>query len=203
VTGHLFARGTGRRRWLLAGAGLLSLGAGGYLGLVTGTLSLDIGVGRRIRSLGPQIVEMAAPQELVFDLIAQPYVGRQTRTIADKVRVLERGEDMVLAAHRTPIRSGLVATTVETVRLTRPDRVDFRLVRGPVPYVVESFELSGQGGATRLVYRGELGTDLWAAGQRWGNLVAARWESAVADSLATVKAEAERRAVSYPARKLR
>jgi hypothetical protein len=181
-----------RRRWWLAGVGLLSVGAGGYLGLVTGAVPIDLGVGRRIRALGPQIVEMAAPQELVFDLIAQPYLGRPTRAMADKIRILERGDDMVLAAHRTPIRGRLVATTVETVRFTRPDQVDFRLVRGPVPYVVERFELASHGRGTRLAYRGELGTDLWAAGRRWGDLVAARWEAVVADSLATIKAEAER-----------
>jgi hypothetical protein len=38
---------------------------------------------------------------------------------------------MVLAAHFTPITFG-VATTVETVRFERPERVDFRVVRGPV-----------------------------------------------------------------------
>jgi hypothetical protein len=63
---------SGGRRWWLAGVGLLSVGAGGYLGLVTGAVPIDLGVGRRIRALGPQIVEIAAPQELVFDLIAQP-----------------------------------------------------------------------------------------------------------------------------------
>jgi hypothetical protein len=183
---------TARRSWLLAGAGLLSLATGGYLGLVTGAVPIDVGVGRRIRPLRPQIVEMAASRELVFDLIAQPYLGRPTRSMAEKVRVLERGLDMVLAAHRTPIRGRLVATTVETVRFSRPDRVDFRLVRGPVPYVVEGFQLSSQDTGTRLTYHGELGTDLWAAGQRWGDVVAARWESVVADSLATIKAEAER-----------
>jgi hypothetical protein len=183
-----------RGSWLLAGAGVTVLAGAGYLGLVTGAVPIDIGIGRRIRPLGPQVVEIAAPPELVFDLIAQPYLGRPTRAMADKIRVLERGADMVLAAHRTPIRGRLVATTVETVRFTRPDRVDFRLVRGPVPYVVESFELSSRRDGTRLVYRGELGTDVWAAGQRWGNVVAARWESVVADSLAAVKAEAERQA---------
>jgi len=183
-----------RPAWLLGGAGLLSLAGCGYLGLVTGTVPIDIGVGRRIRPLGPQIVKMAAPQELVFDLIAQPYLGRPTRSIAEKIRVLERGVDMVLAAHRTPIRGRLVATTVETVRFSRPDRVDFRLVRGPVPHVIETFELSSHDGGTRLIYHGELGTDLWAAGQRWGDLVAARWESVVADSLASIKTEAERQA---------
>jgi hypothetical protein len=185
---------SGGRRWWLTGVGLLSVGAGGYLGLVTGAVPIDLGVGRRIRALGPQIVEIAAPQELVFDLIAQPYLGRPTRAMADKIRILERGDDMVLAAHRTPIRGRLVATTVETVRFARPDQVDFRLVRGPVPYVVESFELSSHGRGTRLAYRGELGTDLWAAGQLWGDLVAARWEAVVADSLGNIKSEAERQA---------
>jgi hypothetical protein len=68
--------------------------------------------------------------------------------LADKVRVLERGSDLVLAAHLTPLggRLGLVAQTVETVRFTRPERVDFRLVRGPVPHVVATrrHELMGR-----------------------------------------------------------
>jgi hypothetical protein len=108
--------------------------------------------------------------------------------------VLERGTDMVLAAHRTPVRGPLVATTVETVRFTRPERVDFRLVRGPVPHVVERFTLTATNTGTTLDYRGELGTDLWRIGQRWGDLVADQWERAVATSLEVIKAEAERRA---------
>ncbi|MGH3464327.1 MAG: hypothetical protein ACRDP9_22895 [Kribbellaceae bacterium] len=48
------------------------------------------------------------------------------------VEVLERGIDMVLAAHCTPIRGRLRATTVETVRFQPPALIDFRLVRGPV-----------------------------------------------------------------------
>jgi hypothetical protein len=141
---------------------------------------------------------MAAPREVVFDVIAEPYLGRAPRALAGKLRVLERGSDMVLAAHFTPLggRLGLVAQTVETVRFTRPERVDFRLVRGPVPYVVETFALSEQAGGagTRLAYSGEIGADLWRAGQRWCGLVARTWEQTVAASLAAVKAEAERRA---------
>ena len=72
-----------------------------------------------------------------------------------------------MAAHFTPLdgRLGLVAQTVETVRFTRPERVDFRLVRGPVPHVVEAFVLTEQGGGagTRLAYHGEIGVDLWGA----------------------------------------
>jgi hypothetical protein len=135
---------------------------------------------------------------VVFDVIAQPYLGRAPRALADKLRVLERGNDMVLAAHFTPLggRLGLVAQTVETVRFTPPERVDFRLVRGPVPHVVEAFVLTEQarGPGTRLAYHGEIGADLWLLGQRWCELVAGRWEQTVAASLAAVKAEAERRA---------
>jgi hypothetical protein len=91
-------------------------------------------------------------------------------------------------------RLGVVAETVETVRFTRPERVDFRLVRGPVPHVVEAFVLTEQAGesGTRLAYNGEIGADLWRAGQYWSELVARRWEQTVAASLAAVKAEAER-----------
>ncbi|MCX4582397.1 SRPBCC family protein [Streptomyces sp. NBC_01481] len=177
--------------------GVAAVGGGavaGYLGLVTGALPLDVGVGRRTRPLGPQMVGIQAPREVVFDVIAQPYLGRATRAMREKVRVLERGIDMVLAAHSTPVAGGrLTAVTVETVRLTRPSRVDFRLVRGPVPYVMESFVLAEHETGTRLAYEGELGTDLWALGQRWGQLVARRWEETVAASLTSVKKEAERR----------
>ncbi|MFE7276090.1 SRPBCC family protein [Streptomyces sp. NPDC057623] len=169
--------------------------AAGYLGLVSGALPLDLGVGRRTRPLGPQTVDIAAPRETVFEVIAQPYLGRPTRAMREKVSVLEQGSDMVLAAHRTPVAGGrLTATTVETVRFTRPERVDFRLVRGPVPAVTESFELSEHGPGTRLTYTGELGTDLWAADRWWGGVIAPRWEATVAATLAAVKHEAERRA---------
>ena len=84
--------------------------------------------------------------------------------------------------------------TVETVRFERPERVDFRLVRGPVPHVAESFLLEAAPDGTRLTWEGELGTDLWALGGWWGNRVARSWENAVRCSLDAVKAEAERRA---------
>jgi hypothetical protein len=175
-----------------AGAGAL-----GYAGLVTGALPVDLGVGRRLRPLGPQEFDIAAPREVVFDLLAEPYLGRQTRAMADKINIAQRGTDMVLAAHRTPVGRRLVATTLETVRFNRPGRVDFYLTRGPVPHVVEQFvltDLTGGGHVrTRLVYSGELGTDLWAAGAWWGGKVAGPWERTVSQTLTAVKAEAERR----------
>lgn len=181
----------------LACAGACS---GAYAGAVTGALTLDLGVGRRVRRLGPQTVRIAAPRETVFDVVAKPYLGRTTRALQEKVRVLERGSDLVLAEHFTPVAGGrLTAVTVETVRFTRPERVDFRLVRGPVPQVTESFVLTdipenGGRAGTCLTYEGELATDLWRLGQWWGRAVAGPWERTVAASLAAVAQEAERRA---------
>jgi hypothetical protein len=102
---------------------------------------------------------------------------------------------MVLAAHRTKVGRRLTTVTVETVRFTRPERIDFRLLRGPVPHVVESFRLTaGSDAGTVLEYYGELATDGWALGEWLGRLVARQWEATVAATLAAVKAEAERRA---------
>lgn len=169
-------------------------GAGAYAGLVTGAVPVDLGIGRRTRALGPITVRVASRRENVFDVIRAPYGERPTRAMREKVSVLERGSDMVLAAHRTPTRTGLTAVTVETVRFTPPERVDFRLVRGPVPHVLETFTLTEEGDATLLTYRGELGTDLGGLGAAWGDLVAPAWEAAVRSSFAAVCQEAERRA---------
>ena len=180
-------------RWVavLVGGGLA---AGAYHAVISGAATVDLGVGRRIRTLGPFHVDIDAPREVVFDVLAEPYLGRQTRAVAEKVQILERGTDMVLAAHRTPLGNGRTAVTVETVRFTRPHRIDFRLVRGPVPYVVEEFLLTGDGDGCRLAYTGELGTDGWAAGAVWGEMVGRRWEEVVADSFHDVRVEARRRA---------
>ncbi|MGH3496836.1 MAG: SRPBCC family protein [Nocardioidaceae bacterium] len=184
---------------LLAGAAaLVGTGAAGYVGLVTGRLSLDLGVGRRTRPLGPLVVDIAAPREVVYAAATAPYAERRPRAMAEKVQILERGDGMVLAAHRTPVGGGLVAVTVETVTFTPPERIDFRLVRGPVPYVAETFELEETASGTRLNYTGELGTDLGALGQRWGDVVGRSWVATVRRSLETIRAESERRSAGKP-----
>jgi len=109
-----------------AGAGLLGAA---YADLVTGAVPADLGIGRRVRPLGPFGIDIRASREAVFSVLAAPYLGRQSRAMAEKIQVLDRGSDMVLAAHRTPIRGPLVAVTVETVRFT-PARAG-RLPAGP------------------------------------------------------------------------
>jgi hypothetical protein len=163
-----------------------------YRLVTSGAATIDVGVGRRVLNLGPRSWDISADRELVFDLIAGPYLGRTPRALEDKLEVWERGSDMVLAAHFTPVKCG-VATTLETVRFERPERVDFRVVRGPVPHVVESFVLDSTDEGTRLTWEGELGTDFWGLGAWWGNRVALAWDKAVRSSLAAVVAEAERR----------
>ena len=173
----------------LAGAG----GAAGlYLGAVTGALTVDLGVGRRTRPLGPITLTIDAPRERVFDAAASPYADRQARAMREKVQILERTGGMVLAAHRTPIGGRLTAVTVETVVLNPPEQIRFRLLRGPVPHVEETFAFEEATGTTRLTYTGLLGTDLWGLGQWWGDLVARTWENTVRASLDQIKAEAER-----------
>jgi hypothetical protein len=166
--------------------------AGGYIGIVTGRLTLDLGIGRRTRPLGPLHVDIAAPREIVFAAAAAPYADRQPRAMREKVEILERAGQMVLAAHRTPVGSGLTAVTVETVTLDPPNRMGFRLLRGPVPHVIEIFAFDETADGTRLGYSGELGTDLWRLGQAWGDLVARSWVDVVRDSMAAIKTESER-----------
>jgi hypothetical protein len=176
----------------------LALAGTAYVLTARGELALDLGWGRHVRRLGPTVTPMRAPPEVVFDVIAAPYLNRTPRAMAGSLQVLERGSDMVVAAHYTPIGRLGVATTVETVRFTRPTRIEFRLLRGPVPHVIETFELRAVDGGTELAYRGELGTDLWALGRWWGQRVAARWERAVAHSLEAARVEAERLASKAP-----
>jgi hypothetical protein len=153
----------------------------------------DLGIGWSVRPLGPVTTRIDAPRALVYDLMAGPYLGRTPRALASKLRVLERRDDAVLAEHYTAA-GRIVATTLEKVRFSPHDLVEFELVRGPVPYVVERFRLRSTEQGTELEYSGELGTDLWAVGKLWGAAVARRWEAAVRDSLQAVKGEAERRA---------
>jgi len=152
---------------LLAGAAA----AIGYVLVGRGVATLDLGIGRTFRALGPRSWQIRAEPDVVFDVISSPYLHRTPRALEEKLHVWERGEDMVLAAHFTHTRIG-VATTVETVRFDRPSRVEFRVVRGPVPHLRESFVLEPAGEGTRLTWSGELGADLWFVGRAWGAVVA-------------------------------
>lgn len=179
------------RRLLVAAAGIV----GAWRLVATGAVTVDVGIGRSLRPLGPVTWRIVAPPEVVCDVVAEPYLRRTPRALREKLEVWERGSDMALAAHFTPTAIGK-ATTLETVRFERPGRIDFRLLRGPVPHLSESFILQAVEGGTELRWSGELGTDFWALGRWWGSRVAAVWEATVRTALEMVTAEAERRAAS-------
>ena len=102
---------------------------------------------------------------------------------------------MPLAAHFTHTPIGKT-TTVEVVHFERPNHIEFRLQRGPVPHVSESFRLQPCDAGTELTWSGELGTDFWQLGRWWGSKVAAIWEQTVRASLESITNGAERRARS-------
>ena len=183
--------------WIVLGSAVV-FGTRATIGaLIRGRLTLDLGIGRSIRALGPITIDVAAPRDIVFDVAAAPYGPRPPAELRRHVEVLQRSPGMVLAAHRTPVGRHEEAVTVEGVVLERPSRIGFRLVRGPVPHVVEEFRFEdAKGGGTELTYDGELGTDLWALGRAWGNRVAAVWEETVRRSLDQIRDAAERRARS-------
>ena len=70
-------------------------------------------------------------------------------------------------------------------------RISFRLVRGPVPHVTETYELRETSQGTEFTYAGELGADLWRLGEWWADRVAGHWEHAVSVSLERIQLEAE------------
>jgi hypothetical protein len=171
-----------------------ALGLGALWRLVaTGAVTVNLGIGRRLQPLGPLTWTIVARPEIVFDVIADPYLGRTPYALRDKLEVWARGSDMAIAAHFTHTPIG-TTTTVEAVRFERPSRIEFRLLRGPVPHVSESFTLNPCDAGTELTWSGELGTDLWQLGRWWGTKVAAIWEQTVRASLEHITAEAERRA---------
>jgi hypothetical protein len=185
------------RRWGAVGAIAVGAGVAAAVLALRGALTVDLGIGRSLRPLGPFRSIINAPREIVFDVISDPYLRRTPRAMEAKLHVLERGSDLVLAAHFTPIPGGLVATTVETVHFDRPRSISFRLVRGPVPYVTERFELREHDAGTEFIYAGEMGTDLWGLGRWWAGVIAPTWERTVVQSVASIKAEAERRAGTF------
>lgn len=188
----------------LALATLLVAGTAMLVGLMAvGKLTLDTGWGRTTHPLGPLTVRFEAPRELVFEQIASPYLGRTPASVRDKLEVIDRGEELVVAAHSTRV-AFYTAVTVESVRFEAPERIHFRHLRGPVPHAVEEFHLIEDGDGTVLTYRGELGLDWWFLGRIAARLaVVPTWEKRVSESLAEAKSGAERRAAARAERRER
>jgi len=160
---------------------------------LTGRLTVDLGWGRSVHPLGPLTLRIAAPREIVFQILAAPYRARAPREVRRRVEILESGEDLVIAAHHTPVW-GFTSTTVESVRLSPPDRIEFRGLRGPPPAVHEEFVLHDESDGTRIEYRGQLSLDFWVFGRLGARLMRPTWEGVVRRHLEDAKRMAEERA---------
>jgi uncharacterized protein YndB with AHSA1/START domain len=175
------------------------VGAGGaFLLLAMGRLTLDLGWGRSVHELGPIVKRIAAPRELVFEVLNAPYTTRAPR--GSGVEVLVSSDSLVVAAHHTKVHF-YTARTVEVVDFEPPSRVGFTHLAGPAPHAVEQFTLEELGDGTELRYGGEVGIDFFILGRlaarHW---VRPQWERAVGAHLDEVKDRAEQRAAARRSR---
>lgn len=179
--------------WITAGVLAVLLLAGfacWFLLLAMGRLHLDLNWGRSFHQLGPIETRIAAPRDLVFELISAPYLGRARAD--SEIEVLAQSGDLALAAHFTKVHF-YTARTVEAVEFEPPGRVGFRLLSGPVPHAVEKFVLSDADGETEFRYGGKVGIDFFLLGRIAGRYwVRAQWERAVRAQLEQLTERAEK-----------
>jgi hypothetical protein len=177
---------------------LVTVIAGMFLLLAMGRLHLDLGWGRSLHELGPITARIAAPRDLVFEIISAPYLGRTPS--GSGIEVITRGDALVVAAHQTRVHF-YTARTLEVVEFEPPAKVGFRHLTGPVPHAVERFVLDELNGGTELRYGGEFGIDFFVlgriAGRHW---VRPQWERAVREHLEDLRERAEQRATRQRSR---
>ena len=168
---------------------LIAGGAGTFLLLAMGRVHIDLGWGRSFHELGPIEIRIAAPRDMVFEMISAPYLGGTPA--GSGIEVLARSDDLAVAAHLTKVHFYL-ARTVEVIEFEAPTRVSFRHLTGPVPHAVERFDLEEAERVTELRYGGEVGIDFFFLGRIAGRYwVRAQWERAVREHLEDLKQRAE------------
>jgi hypothetical protein len=176
---------------------LLTFSVGLFLAVAMGRAHLDLGFGRSLHQLGPITATIRAPRELVFELIAAPYLGRSS---APGIEALARGEGLVVARHHTRVHF-YTAQTTEVIDLTPPTRVGFRHLSGPVPHALEEFALEETDAGTEFRYSGELGIDFFILGRIAGRYwVRPQWERVVSAHIDDLKQRAEDKAAFRAAR---
>jgi hypothetical protein len=187
--------------WIAVGVlgALLTLATvGAFLLLAMGRLHLDLGWGRSLHELGPITVPIAAPRQLVFEVVAAPYAGRAPG--GSGIEIVASADSLVVATHHTPVHF-YTARTVEVVEFEPPTSVRFKHLTGPVPHAVEEFIRSEVDGETELRYGGEIGIDFFVLGRIAARYwVRPQWEGVVREHLAGVKDRAEQRASRRRAR---
>src|SRR3954454_21544073 len=105
--------------------------------------------------LTPQNLLINAPRPLVWEMITS--VGRgQLPGSKNTARLVERRSDDVLIVEFVTYSGGKTYTTLEEMTLYPPDRITYRHLTGPLPYVYEEIKLLDAGDRrTALLYTGE------------------------------------------------
>ena len=149
----------------------------------------------RVHDLRPLVLDIAAPQVLVFEMAAATN-GTLPGSPPHSAEVLERDGDELLVRYRTP---ALIAelVMVERVRLYPPERIDYEVLEGPLDLVREYLAFEAiDAHRTRVRYGGVVGSGHPVVGPLIARLVAvSACDRFIGRQLAALKQAAEARAV--------
>ena len=99
---------------------------------------------------------IAAPRQMVFQMLSAIGKGSLPGSQGESSRVLEREGDTIIAEFLTA--SGKrTYRTVEKVQLYPPERITYRHIEGPLTFAEKEFSLHERGSGTELQYSGEMG----------------------------------------------
>lgn len=151
----------------LLGVSLLLVAVAAVLivGIARGRITMELGWGRNRMGLRDRRVEIAAPPELVLDLLREA-AGGEVPGISKRegTDVIEADGGLIVNESLNDSRFGLVRAR-EAVRFHPDGRVTYRHLSGPLPGTEEEFGVHADDAGTRLTYRGSIPVDFWALGR--------------------------------------
>ena len=125
-------------------------------------------------TITPYQVQIQADRRLVFQYLTAFGVGGPGSRESSKV-LRDEGNRKLVEFH-LEVRGLFGGTkrvrTVEWVTLNEPESIDFEGVTGPLPLLLDRFELEEDGGCTVLRYRSTVGAHGWVFGWPIAMLIA-------------------------------
>ena len=148
--------------------------------------------------LADQSMDIAAPRELVFQMLSAFGKGSLPGAEGESSRVVERDGNVILAEFLS-VSGNRTYRTLENVVLYPPERITFEHVEGPLPFSEEEFTLAEREAGTRLAYVGKIECKIsWMPGMGW--LIALlyarpKYNSVIRNHMKRLKSAAEARAL--------
>jgi hypothetical protein len=138
--------------------------------IAQGRISVAVPWGRRDVPLRERQVRIAAPRDLVRDVLTSAARGRTpSLESGERTEVVDGQDGLILNRSLTRSKFGLVQA-MELVRVTE-ERVAYLHVAGPLPGTSEDFRLEQVNGETLLGYRGRIPVSFWALGRAVARLL--------------------------------